>query len=38
MPAAEGMMLWLRKNLPDEQADEIIERTRHNYNRALVAP
>lgn len=31
MPAAESILLWLRKNLP-EQADEIIGRARHHYN------
>ena len=30
MPAAEAIVLWLRKNLP-EQADHIIQRARHYY-------
>ena len=32
MPAAERMILWLRKNLPD-QADKIVERARHHYQQ-----
>ena len=34
MPAAEAIVLWLRKNLP-EQADHIVARARHHYNSLL---
>jgi MEDS: MEthanogen/methylotroph, DcmR Sensory domain len=34
MPAAEAIVLWLRKNLPG-QADHIIERSRHHYQLLL---
>jgi hypothetical protein len=34
MPAAESMVLWLRRNLP-EQADQIMGRARHYYNLLL---
>jgi hypothetical protein len=30
LPNAESMLLWLRKNLPDD-ADRIVERTQHHY-------
>jgi len=30
MPAAEAIVLWLRKNLP-ERADQIVARARHHY-------
>jgi hypothetical protein len=34
MPAAEAIVLWLRKNLPG-QADEIVARARHHYQTLL---
>ena len=34
MPTAENIVLWLRKNLPD-QADEIVSRARHHYELLL---
>jgi hypothetical protein len=34
MPAAEAIVLWLRKNLP-EQADHIVARARYHYNLLL---
>jgi len=34
MPTAENIVLWLRKNLP-EQADEIVRRARHHYQDLL---
>ena len=34
MPNAENMVLWLRKNLPD-QVDEIVRRARHHYQLLL---
>jgi len=36
MPAAENVLLWLRKNLPD-QVDQIVSRARHHY-QLLLAP
>ena len=37
MPTAEGIVLWLRKNLP-EQADQILRRAREHYQLALPVP
>jgi hypothetical protein len=34
IPTAENIVLWLRKNLP-EQADEIVRRAQHHYNLLL---
>jgi hypothetical protein len=34
MPAAEAIVLWLRKNLP-EQADQIVARARYHYHSLL---
>jgi hypothetical protein len=34
IPTAENIVLWLRKNLP-EQADEIVKRARHHYQLML---
>jgi hypothetical protein len=34
MPTAENIVLWLRRNLP-EQADEIVKRARHHYHLLL---
>ena|SRR5580698_4021333 len=34
MPAAEAIVLWLRKNLP-EQADQIVARSRYHYQTLL---
>jgi hypothetical protein len=36
MPTAKGMMLWLRRDLP-EKAALIIERTRHYYQLSAAA-
>ncbi|HXJ14703.1 MAG TPA: MEDS domain-containing protein [Candidatus Limnocylindrales bacterium] len=34
MPTAESILLWLRKNLP-EQADQIVRQARHHYHLLL---
>jgi hypothetical protein len=37
MPAAENIVLWLRRNLP-EQVDSIVARARHHYELLLPPP